>query len=340
MMFQGSRSLLLCLYAINTILMVLSVAVEKKSFLRSVRSTIEDRKSLIDQEVYIKLLVGIAEGNCIVAQQGSRLFRYLPVGVDSPSGLHLIGRQGAYRHISFSEIPRLDPNVRYFFIDANDILVLRMFLERGLHSFIYTGSFGFGFSRDGINQMLMISQECLGILDRVGYMETDVEDMEIKLRKGRPDELLINHPQGLFVMKSMFKYRNEFLEDLKTHFTDFMNSILPGMRVSSFCSTYVKSVIGYLERRGILVSTPPIKEYPELIHYLFPYRVVPDVPNLSDEELVVGGISLDGVLQNDYLKDLFNPEQVERIVKNGSRFIFTSHISADGRKRKYGVSFV
>lgn len=339
MSLQASKRICIFLHTISTIITAFSMAYEGKSFLKNAQNEIEIRKLMIDQGLYTELLSRIADGHYLVTQRGSKLFRYLK-GTSIFSGIYLIGSRGIQKHISLEKVPHLDPRARYFFVDVKDIPLYRMFLKNNLHSFVHTKSFGLDHTESEIVQMSRISQECLRILDRVGSTEIAMEDMIVKLHKGNPDELFIEHSQGLSITKSVFKNRNEFLEDLKVHFVDFMDSVPFGMKSSSFCSAYVKSVINYLKRENVLLLSPPIKRHPELIHYLFPYRIISGTSNLSNSQLIVGGVSFNGIQQSDHLKGLFDLERIGKITESGARFIFTAYVSIDSRKKKYNVSFI
>ncbi|AFN82504.1 hypothetical protein EROM_020290 [Encephalitozoon romaleae SJ-2008] len=339
MNLQANKRTCIFLHTISTMITIFSMAYEKKSFLKNVQNEIEIRKLMIDQELYTELLSRIADGNYLVTQKGSKLFRYLKDTNILP-GIYLVGSRGRQEHVSLEKVPYLDPRAKYFFIDIKDIPLYRMFLKNNLRSFIHTKGFDLDHTENEILQMSRISQECLRILDRIGSTKIVMEDMIVKLNKGNPDELCIEHSQGLFITKSLFNNRNEFLEDLKTHFVGFMDLIPFGMKTSSFCSAYAKSVINYLKRENVLLLSPSIKRYPELIHYLFPYRIISGTSNLSSNQLVVGGVSFNGIHQNDYLKELFDLEKIKKITENGVKFIFTAHVSIDSRKRKYGISFI
>ncbi|ADM11031.1 uncharacterized protein Eint_020300 [Encephalitozoon intestinalis ATCC 50506] len=340
MVLLAKKKTYICLHVLNTIILTAISAIhEKRSSLRNLQDKIEVRKSIIDQKVYTKLFTKIAEGNYIVVQRDSKLLKYL--GNTNPlSDLYLIGKYGIPKHISLEDIPYLETEARYFFIEIKDIPIHRIFVKQNLHSFMYIKGFNLGPDKDEIDQMVKISQECLRAFDRIGNIEMAAKDMIVKIRKVNPFELFINHSEGFTIMKSIFNHRNEFLEDLKVHFVKFMSSIFFGMKTSSFCDAYVKSIISYLERENILAIAPSIKEYPELIHRLFPYKIISTSPNILHEELIVGGISLDGILQDKYLRELFNLGKIKEITRGGSRFIFTGHISIDNQKGKYNVSFV
>ncbi|KAG5859476.1 hypothetical protein KMI_06g09980 [Encephalitozoon hellem] len=339
MSLQVSKKVSTFLYTMCAIITVLSVIYERRSFLSNAQSVIEAKKSMIDRELYMRLLSRVADGNYLVTRKDSKLFRYLGE-TDTFSGIYLVGSWGNYRRVSLEKVPYLNPRAKYFFVDIKDFLIHRMFLKHNLKSFMYTKSFNLENTKNEVALMSEISQECLKILDKVGSTEIAMEDMIVRLRKGSPDELFVEHAQGLSIIKSVFKNENEFLEGLKAHFMDFMDSVFFGMEASSFCDSYVKSVINYLEREDVLLLSPSIKMHPELIHYLFPYKMVSERPNLLHNQLVAGGISLNGVQHNNYLKKLFNLKKIEKITEGGCRFIFTAHISMDIQKKKYSITFV
>lgn len=327
-------------YAINIVFVVLSVLVETRCVLGTLRDVIESRKSLIDREVHRRLFATISRGNWVVIPTRTKTYKHLPDGVDPAADIHLVGHGREYMYLSLKDISYLDTAARYFFIDPEAISVYRLFLSHGLHSFMYTGRLNPNPAPYEIHQMSRIAEACLMAFDRLCGMEIVIEDLKVKLCEGSPGELHIAHPQAPSIVKSVFKSKDNLLENLKAHFTEFMGSVPLGVATSSFCSMYTKSAVEHLVEIGILRSAPSIKKYPEAIHCLFPFRIVDEASPILTEDLIVAGVALDRALQDCYLRGLFNVQKIEEITKNGNRFIFTSHVSINSQEGRYSVRFI
>lgn len=328
----------------NIALMILVSVVEWNSTCtKEIMHQIKPNISAINRELCNKLKIRLSREYCIVFERNDEMFRSLTENVVSDADLYLLGygSSGTVTPVYLSGIPSLSGELKYLVTRKSSMTVYRRFLEHGLHCWICTSKLLPDIGNLEILEMSRMLETCLKFLDRVDSIEVIAEDLEIRIHRGKPSEIYIRHNHVSVVMKTIFEARNDFLEDMKAHFAEFMNRVPFRMPASEFCSEYVRDVMKLLHEIGILRCIPSIEKYPELLHYLFPFRIV-DLYELGKEDLVVGGVVLDEVVNNEYLEPLFNTKEITDKIRHGGRFIFTGHVSfvEDGDQRGYVVDFM
>lgn len=332
------------IYTADIMLMVLLSILERRLiFIRDFKLGIESSIVTINEEICKKIRTGVKDGYCIGFGGRDKMFDSFPRDTDPDANLYLIGYTSRFRAIPihFEDIPKLDKKFYYFLMDT-DISVYRKFLESGLSCWIHTGKIGTYLTKTDILEMSKILRQCQAFLETLGNTEIRTKDLVIRIHKGTPSEVYINHRQIGEVTKTVFREKNDLLESLKLQFAEFMETIPLQMPASVFCDMYVNSVINFLHEMNLLRLVPSIGEYPELIHYLFPFIIRPKEYKTREEELITGGVALDRMLESEYLKPLFNTEEVLKKTKSGGRFIFAAHASfgnTQGRGQ-YEVDFL
>lgn len=308
------------------------------TYRRLLVSGIESSISVINREICRKLEAEGGRGIYIVGEKSNKMFEYFVERSNTCADLYLIGN-GSVIPIHMEDIPRLHKGPYYFLTRVN-LPVHRMFLRHGLKCHIDTGEISTHLTRAEVEAMSEITRQCVGFLGAMGSYEVVAEGLGIRISRGRPGEIHVRYRQMPSVIKSVFGNRCEFLEDLKVHFVGFMKTINPGMATCNFCDSYVKSVLRLLHDADILKRIPPIEKYPELVHCLFPFAITTRSYHIRKEELIVGGVVLDRAIANEYLKPLFNTENVDKKTRHGGRFIFTSHVSFRDDEDRYTVDFL